>query len=433
MHIKEAIRILTTELARRSGISIVRDDLYKKELIEKSSYFHQFSNPIVIDYSYHNTMSHINKNDSKSIIQGWYFSNNKNYIETNVVYSDLGKLIEDIEFCKGANYFFVDNPLQDTSEETPKSLKGFHIFVTPYSIIGKDEITNLKEIFYKYAPAKILSAMDSLNIDNYIDIYEQYSNQDFSKINLNNRCIYKFLNLISDINYDNANEISDTKFSKIGGIDLINSELQKLGIKSKLNGKSGRNKKNINKYPYDIHRYCILQITDEIEQKYGSDLKQPILLDFSIEFSNFIFTLPYENQKIETNKLLLHLNASSMDYLSILDREYTKGRHFEEYFDCLELAEQEAFVKCLKAEGQEGNIVHDSFLWSKGFKGINRNYMDLYKKDADEFIEYFKSKKQDDKKTILKDIMDCDYTNKTATKWLHENEIELLREVSMDG
>ena len=151
MHIKEAIRILTTELARRSGISIVRDDLYKKELIEKSSYFHQFSNPIVIDYSYHNTMSHINKNDSKSIIQGWYFSNNKNDIETNVVYSDLGKLIEDIEFCKGANYFFVDNPLQEKSAETPKSLKGFHIFVTPYSIIGKDEITDIKEIFYKYA------------------------------------------------------------------------------------------------------------------------------------------------------------------------------------------------------------------------------------------------------------------------------------------
>ena len=148
MHIKKATRVLTTELARRSGISIVRDDWYKKELIKKAQHYFQFSNPIVIDYGYHNKMSHIDKNDSKSFIEGWYFSNNKNNIETNLMYSDLGKLIDNIEFCKGANYFFVDNPLQDKSAETSKSLKGFHIFVTPYSIIGKDEITNIKEIFY---------------------------------------------------------------------------------------------------------------------------------------------------------------------------------------------------------------------------------------------------------------------------------------------
>ena len=59
--------------------------------------------------------------------------------------------------------------------------------------------------------------------------------------------------------------------------------------------------------------------------------------------------------------------------------------------------------------------------------------MRLYKKDYQEFIEYFRNKKQDEKKTILKSIMNCDYTNEDVASWLHENEIELLREVSMDG
>ena len=59
--------------------------------------------------------------------------------------------------------------------------------------------------------------------------------------------------------------------------------------------------------------------------------------------------------------------------------------------------------------------------------------MRLYEDDADEFIEYFKIRSPQEKKIIIKGIMDCDYTNKPVAKWLDENELDLIREVSMDG
>ena len=79
------------------------------------------------------------------------------------------------------------------------------------------------------------------------------------------------------------------------------------------------------------------------------------------------------------------------------------------------------------------NPYYDLFLWDKGFKNVNLNHMHLYKKDTDLFIDYFGSRAESEKKKILKDIMACDYTNNQVAKWLEDNEVDLMREVSMDG
>ena len=149
------------------------------------------------------------------------------------------------------------------------------------------------------------------------------------------------------------------------------------------------------------------------------------------DFLKFIFNIPYEDQNIKCNKIILE-NSEVRDSPEILTNEYVKGKYFQEYFNCLDNDCQQKVVKYLK-HIKERNLSHDSFLWSKGFKKVSLDYMKIYKENANNFIEYFKTKKQDDKKTILKGIMNCDYTNKAVADWLHENEIELLREVSMDG
>ena len=151
----------------------------------------------------------------------------------------------------------------------------------------------------------------------------------------------------------------------------------------------------------------------------------------SDDFLNFIFSIPYEDQNIQCNKFLLK-NSKVRDYHEILTNEYVKGKSFQEYFDCLDNDCQQKVAKYL-TNVKERNLSHDSFLWSKGFKETKLDYMQDYKENANNFIKYFKTKNHEDKKTILKDIMNCDYTNKAVADWLNENEIELLRKVSMDG
>ena len=176
----------------------------------------------------------------------------------------------------------------------------------------------------------------------------------------------------------------------------------------------------------------VLSIDNYVEN-YKLYIKNFEFYDQPTDFFNFVFSLPYEDQNIESNKIYLK-NNEVKDYFEILKNEYAKGKsfHFQEYFDCLDDDRQKRVVKYLTTV-RERDLSHDYFLESRGFKEIKLDYMQIYKENADNFIEYFKSKKQDDKKTILKSIMNCDYTNKAVADWLDENELELVREVSMNG
>ena len=162
---------------------------------------------------------------------------------------------------------------------------------------------------------------------------------------------------------------------------------------------------------------------------------QPIYKSYSNmqpELTEFVFSLPEEDQNINLNLKILETITNIDTITEILYNKYLDGKNFREYFKIVNKEAQNQAFNALR-QIQERNSSYDYFLWDKGFKAVNLDYMNLYKKDSQEFIEYFKSRKPDDKKAILKGIMNCDYTNETATKWLHENEIELLREVSMDG
>ena len=57
----------------------------------------------------------------------------------------------------------------------------------------------------------------------------------------------------------------------------------------------------------------------------------------------------------------------------------------------------------------------------------------LYKEEAEEFISYFKDRLSEEKKVILKDIMECDFINDKVTEWLNQNESDLIREASFNG
>ena len=425
---EKAIKFLTGKLAQELGISIVRDEWYKKELIKKSNYFNQFNNPVMVDYKHYESIPLKDKHET--ISSGGHFVNTSQYIKTKMAYTTLSGLIKDIESCNGANYFFVDNLHQN---ESSGLLNNLHFFVTPYSIIGKNEINHLRINSYKDVQPQIQGAMDVLSIENYADVYQLYANN--RSLDLTDTAVKTFLNSWLHFDYlnDSGNKnITVIGIENLGDLDLLNSEFKKIGLKSRLDTTKYRLEKTVKDYPKRINKKNIKEVVNEIEQKSFLFAQGDSRKELLKNFWDFVFTIPYDDQNIESNQAILKSHAGEIDYISILGDEYSKGRHFPEYFNCLDELQQQRVARCLK-DVPERNIINDSFLWSKGFKEIPKDYMNLYKKDADEFIEYFKSKKQDDKKTILKDIMNCDYTNKTATKWLHENEIELVREVSMDG
>ena len=154
------------------------------------------------------------------------------------------------------------------------------------------------------------------------------------------------------------------------------------------------------------------------------------LYNITYEFIKFAFALPAQEQNINQNQKILKTITNIDTITEILYNTYLDEKNFRKYFNVVNKDAQNQAFNALR-QVQERNSSYDSFLWDKGFKEVNLDYINLYEKDTDKFIEYFKSKKQDDKKTILKDIMNCDYTNKAIGDWLDENELDLVREVSM--
>ncbi len=60
------------------------------------------------------------------------------------------------------------------------------------------------------------------------------------------------------------------------------------------------------------------------------------------------------------------------------------------------------------------------------------NYVSVYKDDAEKFLRYFKLLDKEEKKDVLEEILDCEYTNEKVTEWLSEHETGLLREISFN-
>ena len=411
---EKAIEILTEELTKNLDISIVRDARWQDELKEKSMHFYQHSNPFIAGHRYYPNIKCTNDKDEETIEDGWRFTNSKHINKEHYLYHSLDKAIDAEEKYKRANYFFIDQPVADKSSG---SSNGSSFFVTPYSIIGEKEINHLRKYFYKNIDQNIASAMKTLDIQNYSELYKLYSQGSMDEEFMGNYGLYlKFVNSPSCLVYSN---------SGYGERCMIENYFQHSirDLNKKIHGILGKE----SNLPYEkwIAKGDLKFKKNEFEKYTPIGRYKDMLPDFL----SFIFSMPYEDQNIHVNKEILKSYAENMDYPEIMANEYASGRHFKDYFLCLNPAQQKNVVRNTK-NAHKKDLTHDSFLWSKGFKEISRDYMNLYQHDADEFIDYFKSRNQDDKKTILKDIMNCDYTNKTAEDWLNENETELLRESS---
>ena len=148
-----AVKILTAELTKHLGISIISEEFHKEEMIKSAEHYCQFSNPFMAGYRYYESLE-TGKIDRAgyNIHQAAWLYNNDKFTEDKepIVHHSLEEAVRAKEICAGANYFFAANPLQDHKQG------GINFFVTPYSIIGSREITKCRELFYGF-PKTFLS------------------------------------------------------------------------------------------------------------------------------------------------------------------------------------------------------------------------------------------------------------------------------------
>jgi hypothetical protein len=90
------------------------------------------------------------------------------------------------------------------------------------------------------------------------------------------------------------------------------------------------------------------------------------------------------------------------------------------------------------------NMLKLNGLYYKSFKGydyhftvdrgkLKIDFLSLYKNDSDKFMNYFRLLNKEEKKEVLKEALDCEYTNEKVTEWLSEHETDLLREISFNN
>ncbi len=409
---KTAVRTLTKELGGKFGRQIVTEEVYKQQLVKNASHVYQLGNPLLVDFMnerYSCDGISINGRDMLNLLD-ILLTKNSSFTE--------------------ANYIFLGN--------TPGGEKAFtdtRFTATAYALVGQDEMHNLERNFYKNISSDTLFAMDTLGIKNFTRIYELY--KDTKKSNFEAKLIKEFIDCVSRLQYDSDGEIDKQHLASFGGVDKLNEYIRKLGVTARISTTDDR-KSSIKSYPSLIHNKNLSRVLGELQTKkdlehiFFSEYLSGLDKNFLNEFFNFVFSLPYEDQNLKVNKDILRLHGGQVDYVNILVKEYVKGNYFQEYFDILNSNKQKQVVLTLNTIS-ERNPSHDSFLWKKGFKDVDVDYMVLYKTDSESFIDYFAGRTTDEKRIILKDIMDSDFINDKVTVWLNDGYLDLMREVGFNG
>ena len=385
---RTATLTLTEKLQQLGYVTIVYDDVIKSYFLEKAK-------SIVLDFGY-----------SKSQIidfKGTDISSEIDIVSTLSYFKTK---------CPKANYLFAKEKMITQGAVSCKNL------ITPAAIIGEEEERILKKECYKDVLYDIHKALEVLNIPNFIEIYEIYlslndDDTEFKILSGQKDQLPIYRPFKNEDTIEIGDIIQGTETEKY----YLVKEIQNDGIKGSrfLDDQL----KTLDQDNSDCPNKFIKPIYKSYHQKLS-------------EFMKLVLTLPQEEQNININERILKSLRDSNTLTEILRNEYLKGKTFARYFNAVNEKAQKETIKSLKSI-QNRNLDYDLFLWNKGFKEVNLDYMNIYKKDSQEFIKYFKSRKPDDKKTILKGIMNCDYTNEDVANWMNENEIELLREVSMDG
>ena len=372
---------------------------------------------IVIDAA---MKSHILDNAKSSILNlGCY---NSEVIDFNEI--DFSKNTREKEFLKikekfpQANYIFAEGNKTGLEAKLGKTL------ITPAAIIGKEEERILKNKYYKNVSYQIKWSLDILKIPNFIEAYKFYSSLnpqdvDIKKLECQNTVKKNKSILYIPFKEKDRVEIGDIIQGRVTGKFYL---VEKMGD-DRIWGSRFDDVELKTPCKPDEYGACKYEIMKKI-LKYNFEISE--------EFKTFIFSLPQEDQNIEINKIILQTIKNPNMKCQILYTAYCEEKHFPKYFGIADIDAQKQAVNALRSI-KIRNPYYDLFLWDKGFKNVNLNHMHLYKKDTDLFIDYFGSRAESEKKTILKDIMACDYTNNQVAKWLEDNEVDLMREVSMDG
>jgi len=371
---------LTEKLRSNNGFQIVSNPVYQERLIKNSIACYQLGESKRLSHD-NIPKSTTNKADSRNVEER-------------------------------ANYLFFDNVWPQRYDT--------YIMAASFAILGEKEANDLRERFYKDVPPGILHAMDFFGMENYVELYELYSKGFTSQQALADYKFYsQLVNSLSEL-YEHFPYARIRNFEHYFGMKID-------AFHKKLKGMKCPEKK--------VTEYDSKVVSQEKIRNIIKYFKRDHLLgkyaDLLPSFLDFAFTLPYEDRNIEVDKELLKLFSRELDYVDILVKEYSQGEYFQEYFSCLDAGMQEKVVHALKSAPH--NPAHDPFLWKTGFREVDLDYLDLYKENAEGFIEYFSSKNPEERKIILKDIMDCDFVNGDVADWLNKNELELVKEVGLNG
>lgn len=409
---EKAAKTLSKELSDKLGLGreAIIEDSYKDNLIKNSLAVYQIGSPVLIDFSEGEFIGQISR---------------RNIIEVLLAYG--GSFAE-------ANYYFLKNTQLDT--DCYGCNKRSRFAVTPYALIGKKEESSLRKLFYKNVQPEIAYAMSTLEIEDFIDFYKNYKDSSLiypaapivmKVLKEDLEVVEKFIDFATKLKYDDDEEVHRNVFRQFDSLGSLNSRLERLI--------SGTIIKPSRKHPDNyVHREDISNVVKQVLEfmesvKYSKNHDNPLLN----EFINFVFfSLPYEEQNIESNKKILKSSSNLNFVAAVLSKEYSNGQHFQAYFEVLGKELQDKVIESLKFLSDK-KPVYDSFLWSKGFNDINLDHVDMYKKDANIFIDYFSKRSVQEKKTILKDIMGCDFVNEKVADWLNQNEPDLIREVGLNG
>lgn len=386
MEQEKAVRLLTKKLVEDSGRAVVFDKSHKNRLIGNANLAYVVGESKIVDYE---------KYGKKYFSQGEY--EKKEY---------SGKSIEDVlkdVVPDEANYLFASKPISWGDHH-------LGLNVVPYAILGSEERVAIKERFYKCSDVAVREAIDSLKIENFLEIYNIYSTKQFL-------AVYKAIDLIFQnpefLNHFVQNPI-EHRHVKIKGFtkenhdfNLLNSLLKRLDIK------------------------CgAFSDGMDVCTEYTSMLMKG--LSKHSDFFRFVFSLPSEDQDVETNKLLLKHHPSLLNVDTILLKEYSQGKFFKEYFGILDCHQKENVLNLLK-DCLSRNPEYDSFLFSLGFKDVMNlsDYRSWGKNDPKTFIDSFQKECREKKVAILKDLFDSESVSEDVINWLNENELALVKEAGL--
>ncbi|MDP2906429.1 MAG: hypothetical protein Q8O03_00665 [Nanoarchaeota archaeon] len=414
---EQATKLLAKELVKLNGQKFIVNQAHQKQTLEKalSCYPVEHEKP----FSLQTYTKDVNRLTSDNL-----YSFNKGYKQTITAYCSK---VED------ANYVFTEHFENFSQTHSPHGGMYSHLIFTDtfsfFALIGEQEAEYLKKHVYKDVSPEVVTAMNTMGIKPFADAYKVYNSMDnFLEMIGAAKASKKFLEFATRVQYDNDEEVKTAHFTDLKGIDTLNKQFELLGVKARLSTTEDRKTSN-EKHPDYVHKKNLSKVVEELREL-------PINTELDVQipdnFFAFVFSLPYKDQNIEANKLILKQFPKSLDYKQILVKEYSEGSHFCEYFDALSKDLQEKVVESLKNCSNK-KLSYDSFLWSKDFKSIKLDYMNFYKENTGIFIEYFSKRNPEEKKVIIKDVMDTDFVNEEVVEWLNQNESELIREVGLNG